>query len=121
MSEKKYADDDPERTLITLDQLSQTIEVMTSVVNRLRRHLSDQIKAQLDSQLEAQEELEALVSLQIESPVQTATSESKAEALTAPSQQQTGTEKSERERESFVVEISQQEVEPVRKSTKTLH
>ena len=43
MSEKKYADDDPERTLVTLDQLSQTIEVMTSVVNRLRRHLSDQL------------------------------------------------------------------------------
>ncbi len=46
MKDKKYADDDPERTLVTLDQLSQTIEVMTSVVNRLRRHLSDQIKAQ---------------------------------------------------------------------------
>lgn len=38
-------DNDPERTLITLDQLSQTIEVMTSVVNRLRRHLNDQIDA----------------------------------------------------------------------------
>ena len=50
MKDKKYADDDPERTLVTLDQLSQTIEVMTSVVNRLRRHLSDQIKAQLEAQ-----------------------------------------------------------------------
>ena len=41
MSEKeKQADSDPERTLMTLDQLSQTIEVMTSVVNRLRQHLS---------------------------------------------------------------------------------
>ena len=126
MSEKKYADDDPERTLVTLDQLSQTIEVMTSVVNRLRRHLSDQIKAQLASQIEAQEELEALAAVQIESPVQTATSESNDEAETAPSQQVSG-EKSEqerareRERESFVVEISQQEIEPVRKSTKILH
>ncbi|MEZ5491644.1 MAG: hypothetical protein R3F50_15180 [Gammaproteobacteria bacterium] len=45
MSEKKYSENDPERTLITLDQLSQTIEVMTSVVNRLRKHLSDQITA----------------------------------------------------------------------------
>ena len=44
MSDDKYIKDDPERTLITLDQLSQTIEVMTSVVNRLRRHLSEQIK-----------------------------------------------------------------------------
>ena len=122
MSEKKYADDDPERTLVTLDQLSQTIEVMTSVVNRLRRHLSDQVKAQL----EAQEELEALVAVQVESPAQTATSEPNSEAATAASQQADG-EKTEQElardqqRESFVVEISQQEVEPIRKSTKTLH
>ena len=31
---------DPQRTLLTLDQLSQTIDVMSSVVNRLRSHLS---------------------------------------------------------------------------------
>ncbi len=36
---------DPERTLLTLDQLSQTIEVMSSVVNRLRAHLGEQIVA----------------------------------------------------------------------------
>ena len=114
MTEKKYADDDPERTLVTLDQLSQTIEVMTSVVNRLRRHLSDQVKAQLESQVEAREELEALAALQIESPVQTATSESNGEK----SEQE---QARDRERESFVVEISQQEIEPSRKSTKVLH
>jgi hypothetical protein len=45
MSDKKYSENDPERTLITLDQLSQTIEVMTSVVNRLRQHLSEQVLA----------------------------------------------------------------------------
>ena len=115
MSEKKYADDDPERTLVTLDQLSQTIEVMTSVVNRLRRHLSDQI--------EAQEELQALDTVQIESPVQTATAESNAEATTSEPLQ-VGSEQDrerERQRESFVIEISQQEVDPARKSTKTLH
>ena len=119
MSEKKYADDDPERTLVTLDQLSQTIEVMTSVVNRLRRHLSDQIKAQLESQIETKEELEALVAAQIESPVQAASSEPNAENVIANSPQD-GSER-ERERDSFVVEINQQEAEPVRKSTKTLH
>ena len=48
MSDKKYTEDDPERTLITLDQLSQTIEVMTSVVNRLRQNLSEQLRAQVD-------------------------------------------------------------------------
>jgi hypothetical protein len=114
MTEKKYADDDPERTLVTLDQLSQTIEVMTSVVNRLRRHLRDQIKAKLESQIEAREELEALAALQIESPVQTATSESNGKKR----EQELARD---RERESFVVEISQQEIEPSRKSTKILH
>ncbi|MBL4581879.1 MAG: hypothetical protein JKY29_08685 [Gammaproteobacteria bacterium] len=124
MSEKKYADDDPERTLVTLDQLSQTIEVMTSVVNRLRRHLSDQIKTQLASQNQAQEELEALAAVQIESPVQAAISEPNTEIATAESPLICG-EKNEQIREqgkeSFVVEISQQETEPFRKSTKTLH
>ena len=47
MSDKKKVDapscaEDSERTLVTLDQLSQTIEVMSSVVNRLRAHLSEQ-------------------------------------------------------------------------------
>ena len=46
----KHFDKDPERTLITLEQLSQTIEVMTTVVNRLRQHLSEQLKAQIDEQ-----------------------------------------------------------------------
>ena len=49
MSEKKKAStggaSSPERTLLTLDQLSQTIDVMSSVVNRLRSHLSEQIAA----------------------------------------------------------------------------
>ena len=31
---------------MTLDQLSQTIEVMSSVVNRLRQHLSEQLREQ---------------------------------------------------------------------------
>jgi hypothetical protein len=114
MTKKKSAGDDPERTLVTLDQLSQTIEVMTSVVNRLRRHLSDQIKAQLESQLEAREELEALAALQIESPIQTATSDSNS----GKREQELARD---RERESIVVEINQQEIEPSRKSTKILH
>ena len=119
MSDKKYAGDDPERTLVTLDQLSQTIEVMTSVVNRLRRHLSDQIKVQI----EAQAELEALDRAQIESPASIATSESGAETSTTESQQVGREQDRARERrgESFVVEINQQEVDSTRKSTKTLH
>ena len=42
---KRY-DGSPEKTLITLEQLSQTIEVMTSVVNRLRQHLNEQLEKQ---------------------------------------------------------------------------
>ena len=47
--EKPY-ENSPEKTLITLEQLSQTIEVMTSVVNRLRQHLSQQLQHQLLTQ-----------------------------------------------------------------------
>ena len=54
----KQFDNDPERTLITLEQLSQTIEVMTSVVNRLRQHLSEQLKAQIETQHQEKLELE---------------------------------------------------------------
>ena len=107
MKDKKYADDDPERTLVTLDQLSQTIEVMTSVVNRLRRHLSDQIKAQL----EEQEKLNS-------------TSAATVDASNAPEAEVTKSADSkpgDDRRESFVVEINQQEIEPVRKSPKVLH
>lgn len=36
-------------TLMSLDQLSDTIEVMTGVVNRLKRHLHQQMSLQHDS------------------------------------------------------------------------
>lgn len=48
MSDKKSDARDAEKTLITLDQLSQTIEVMTSVVNRLKRHLNQQLNLDAD-------------------------------------------------------------------------
>ena len=97
MSDDKHAENDPERTLLTLDQLSQTIEVMTSVVNRLRLHLGEQIKAQIKSQQTAAETNAATV-------VDVGNSQSPAQ-----------------KRESFIVELSQPEIAPVRKSTKTLH
>mgnify|MGYP001189741995 CR=1 FL=1 len=46
----KHYESNPEKTLITLEQLSQTIEVMTSVVNRLRQHLSEQLEDQMEGQ-----------------------------------------------------------------------
>lgn len=104
MSDDKFAekdvDDDPERTLITLDQLSQTIEVMTSVVNRLRRHLSEQLKAKMAEQVE------------LEKQTSKTGSEIKVSGKVSESTQK---------RESFVVEISQQETDPDRKRNKVLH
>lgn len=103
MSDDKFTEEDPERTLVTLDQLSQTIEVMTSVVNRLRRHLSEQIKAQLENQT-AQSEAQQLAE--------------KRELIAAKNL--LNPDKSNK-RESFVVEINQQGAMPRSKTTKILH
>ena len=124
MSEEKPSENDPERTLLTLDQLSQTIEVMTSVVNRLRQHLSEQLKAQAETQQLAREEEEALRDIEAEAAAQEA-----AEAAVAADAQQvaqiasgnTEQAKSKGSNESFVVEIRQQDSTPARKNNKTLH
>ena len=42
MSEDKRATTDTETILMALDQISQTIDVMTSVVGRLRTYLQEQ-------------------------------------------------------------------------------
>jgi hypothetical protein len=42
MSDKKIATTDTETILMALDQISQTIDVMTSVVGRLRTYLQEQ-------------------------------------------------------------------------------
>lgn len=126
MSEEKQSENDPERTLLTLDQLSQTIEVMTSVVNRLRQHLSEQLKAQAEAQQLAREEEEALRELEAE--VEAAAQEA-AEATTAVDEQQDAQSangkvektQSKGSNESFVVEIRQQDSTPARKNNKTLH
>lgn len=101
MSEEKQTENDPEKTLLTLDQLSQTIEVMTSVVNRLRQHLSEQLKAQAEIRATEQEQ------------------EQKAEQAAKTEESKSLAEKANKD--SFVVEIKQQEPDPVRKNTKTLH
>ncbi len=107
MSDEKYLDNDPERTLVTLEQLSQTIEVMTTVVNRLRQHLSEQLKTQIEAQ-----QLEKASGLEGQKQA-TREAEPSSNSPQQPSQNQ--------QRENFVVEIKQQETEPVRKSSKTLH
>lgn len=125
MSEEKQSENDPERTLLTLDQLSQTIEVMTSVVNRLRQHLSEQLKAQAEAQQLAREEEAAL--REIEAEVEAAAQEAAA-AASVDEQQDAQTSGGNAEKaqakggkESFVVEIRQQDSTPARKNNKTLH
>lgn len=120
MSEDKHFENDPERTLITLEQLSQTIEVMTSVVNRLRQHLSEQLHAQMEEQQEQKKAVDQ----------QRADLTSDAESLSSPmaddeqkqlAAQQPTADSIDKKKESFVVEIRQQHGDPNRKNGKTLH
>jgi regulator of replication initiation timing len=118
MSEEKHSDNDPEKTLLTLDQLSQTIEVMTSVVNRLRQHLSEQLQAQAEAHAaELEQQLAAESATETAEP-KPAREEQKADSGTANK----GNNSSNASSESFVVEIKQQEAaDPIRKTSKTLH
>ncbi|MDG2249966.1 MAG: hypothetical protein P8N11_03890 [Gammaproteobacteria bacterium] len=111
MNEENQFDNDPERTLITLEQLSQTIEVMTSVVNRLRKHLSEQLKAQIETQRQERLEKEK-TSLESEQNQGSDSIESK---------QNLGSGQQQKDKDGFVIEIRQQENDPARKNTKILH
>ena len=95
----KHYDGSPEKTLITLEQLSQTIEVMTSVVNRLRQHLNEQLEKQ---NLIKQKELSS-------------SSEDINNASEAQSKLQNG------RRAKTVIEISQQDSTLPRKTEKVIH
>ncbi len=46
MSSENKSENGPDNTLMSLDQLSDTIEVMTGVVKRLKRHLHQQLSLQ---------------------------------------------------------------------------
>ena len=122
---EKQPDNDPERTLMTLDQLSQTIEVMTSVVNRLRQHLSEQLREQA---VRAQRDSSEGPS---ETGYSSQTTEHQNIQRSSDPNSQTSAGQKEQEadsltsltsnREPFVVEIRQQDASPTRKSDKTLH
>ena len=126
MSEKeKQADNDPERTLMTLDQLSQTIEVMSSVVNRLRQHLSEQLREQASelsrmppSLLQKQKTAHGPSPLQLDPHIKQS---SGPDSQNSAEQTEQKTEAASGNREPFVVEIRQQEASTTRKSDKTLH
>jgi len=92
----KEASQNAEQTLLTLEQLSQTLEVMTAVVDRLKNHLT--------RQLSLTEEL-----FNDEEKLRKAEAEERAE-------------KSRRlQQESFVVEITQKELESGAKGKKVVH
>ena len=95
----KHYDGSPEKTLITLEQLSQTIEVMTSVVDRLRQHLNEQLEKQ---NLIKQKELSS-------------NSKDINNASEAQSKLQNG------RRAKTVIEISQQDSTLPRKTEKVIH
>jgi len=96
MADKKDVEQNAEQTLITLDQLSQTLEVMTCVVDRLKQHLTRQMS--LNAEMFHDEEI-----------VKKAEAEERAKASRQLQQ------------ESFVVEISQKELEEGSDPDKTVH
>ncbi len=92
----KEASENAEQTLMTLDQLSQTLEVMSAVVDRLKSHLNRQLS--LTQELFNDEE-----------KVRKAEAEQRAESARKLQQ------------ESFVVEITQKELESSNKGKKVVH
>ncbi len=63
MSEEKKAAVDTETILITLDQIGQTIDIMTNVAGRLRGYITEQIH-ELENDQPALEPLETLDTLE---------------------------------------------------------
>jgi hypothetical protein len=48
MSDNKKSEVDSEAVLITLDQVNQTLDVMTKVVGRLRGYITEQLDNEMD-------------------------------------------------------------------------
>lgn len=92
----KEASQNAEQTLLTLEQLAQTLEVMTAVVDRLKSHLTRQLS--LTQELFNDEE-----------KLRKAEAEARA------------TESKRLQQESFVVEITQKELESGAKGKKVVH
>jgi len=94
--EKNELEQNSEQTLMTLEQLSQTLEVMTCVVDRLKTHLTRQMS--LNAEL-----------FQDEEKLRKAQAEDRAK------------ESKRLQQESFVVEITQQELVEGPQGKKVVH
>lgn len=55
MSDNKKSDVDSETILMTLDQIGQTIDIMTNVVGRLRGYITEQIDNEVASDIDRTE------------------------------------------------------------------
>ena len=126
MSEKEnQPDNDPERTLMTLDQLSQTIEVMSSVVNRLRQHLSEQLREQAVRAQRGSSGGPSGTSDSAQTPEhrlnQNIQKSSNTNSQTPAGHKERDDDSLTSNREPFVVEIRQQHASSTSKSDKTLH
>jgi len=96
MADHKDIEKNAEDTLLTLEQLSQTLEVMTCVVDRLKSHLTRQMS--LNAEL-----------FQDEERLRQAEAEERAE------------KSKQLKKESVVVEITQRELEEGIKGKKVVH
>jgi hypothetical protein len=96
MADKEELAQNAEQALMTLEQLAQTLEVMTCVVDRLKNHLTRQLS--LNAEL-----------FQDEEKLRKAQEAERAEAA------------KQLQQESFVVEITQREMEEGGKGKKVVH
>ena len=96
MADQQDVEKNAEQTLQTLEQLSQTLDVMSCVVDRLKQHLTRQMS--LNAEL-----------FQDEEKLRRAEAEQRAQ------------EAKRLQQESFVVEITQQELEHGVKGKKVVH
>ena len=124
MSSDKNQQKSPDSTLMSLDQLSDTIEVMTGVVQRLKRHLDLQLtlsenkpEASALSQelLENERELLDLQQLANEQKLSVAVPSSDNDGASAKQNQESNEER------SFIIEIAQQEEADDLSSDRVLH
>ncbi|ARN74554.1 hypothetical protein [Oceanicoccus sagamiensis] len=61
MSDDKKADVDSETILMTLDQIGQTIDIMTNVVGRLRGYITEQVDNKVTDELDLSEGQQPLI------------------------------------------------------------
>ena len=124
MSSDKNQQKSPDTTLMSLDQLSDTIEVMTGVVQRLKRHLDLQLtlsenkpEASALSQelLENERELLDLQQPANEQKLSVAVPSSDNDSASAKQNRES------KEERSFIIEIAQQEEADDLSSDRVLH